>query len=130
MSEEPERAEGVAALRGHRYINLETFRRNGAGVKTPVWFAEEGGRLYVYTLAEAGKVKRVRNNGRVRIAPCDFSGGLRGEWREARARIAEGEEAARGQELLRRKYRPWKSIGDFFSRLRGRRQSVLVIEPQ
>ena len=115
------------SLTGRKHISLETYRRNGAGVRTPVWFAEADGVLYVYSLANAGKVKRVRATSRVRVAPCDLRGNLRGEWLEAEARVVDGEEAKRGQELLKRKYRPWKALGDFFSRLRGRRQAILAI---
>lgn len=114
---------------GLKYISLETYRRNGAGVRTPVWFAEAEGVLYVYSLANAGKVKRVRANPRVRVAPCDLRGSLRGNWLEAEARVVEGAEEQRGHALLNRKYRPWKRIGDFFSRLRGRKQAILAIRP-
>ena len=110
-----------------KYISLETYRRNGTGVRTPVWFAEAEGVLYVYSEANAGKVKRVRANPRVRVAPCSFRGSIRGDWVEAEARVVEGAEAASGHALLNRKYWPGKSIGDFFSRLRGRRQAILVI---
>ena len=64
----------------------------------------------------------------VRVAPCDMRGNLRGAWVDAHARICEGAEAARGQELLRRKYGWMKIVGDFFSRMRGRTQAVIAIE--
>ena len=77
-----------AAFAGHKYLNLETFKRSGDGVKTPVWFAadpandlaSDAARLYAYTVGNSGKVKRIRNNARVRIAPCDMAGKLLGEW--------------------------------------------------
>ena len=47
---------------GRNYLNLETYRKSGVAVRTPVWFAEQGGILYLYTLADSGKVKRIRNN--------------------------------------------------------------------
>jgi hypothetical protein len=92
-----------------------------------VWFAERDGVYYVYTLAHAGKAKRLRREPRCRVAPCDWRGALLDEWFDAGARIVEGQEAACGQQLLREKYWPWKSIGDFVSGLRGRRQAVLAI---
>ena len=110
-----------------RHISLESYRRNGTPVRTPVWFAEVDGVLYVYTLEKLGKVKRIRANPRVRVAPCDFFGKLRGAWRDAEAHIAAGEEERRGQEPLRQKYWPWKSIGNFYSRLLRRRQVILAI---
>jgi hypothetical protein len=119
-----------SSLANQKYISLETFRRSGQGVRTPVWFAEQEEALYVYSEADAGKVKRIRANPRVRIAACGFAGKLRGPWLEAVAQIVTGEEERRGHALLNQKYRPWKSIGDVFSRLRGRRQVILVIRMQ
>jgi len=71
----------AAELDRHRYMSLATFRRNGTEVATPVWFAAVDGRLYVVSAGEAGKVKRIRNASRVRVAPCDVRGGLRGRGR-------------------------------------------------
>ncbi len=120
-----------------KYLNLETFRKTGVGVRTPVWFAQDvsrgdlspsaGNVFYVYSTPDAGKVKRIRNNPRARVAPCDLRGNLRGAWVDARARICEGAEVARGQELLRHKYGWMKIAGDFLSRLRGRTQVVIAI---
>lgn len=118
-----------------KYLNLETFRKTGVGVRTPVWFAEDPASangapvtFYVYTLPDSGKAKRIRNNPKVRAAPCNMRGDLRGAWVDARARLCEGAEAQKGQDLLNKKYGLAKSIGDFFSRLRGRVQVVLAIE--
>jgi PPOX class probable F420-dependent enzyme len=116
-----------------KYFSLETFRKTGVGVRTPVWFAEDATQrpltvFYVYTLPDSGKVKRIRNNSKVRIAPCTMRGELRGAWVDARARLCEGAEVQKGQELLNQKYGLMKRLGDFFSRLRGRTQSVLAIE--
>lgn len=103
-----------AAFRDQKYLSLETFKKSGEGVKTPVWFAAdpvsdlsgEGARLYAYTIGNTGKVKRIRNNPRVRIAPCNMRGDLLGEWADARAEIISGEEAAHGMNLLNKKYFP------------------------
>ena len=50
------------SVRGRKYISLTTFRKNGTGVATPVWFGEEDEKLYVMTLNKMGKMKRIRNN--------------------------------------------------------------------
>ena len=114
-----------------KYLSLETFRKTGAGVRTPVWFAQDPAArepvFYVYTLPDSGKVKRIRNNPKIRIAPCTMRGDVRGAWVDAQARICSGGEVAKGQSLLTHKY-PMKRIGDFFSRMRGRVQIVLAIE--
>jgi uncharacterized protein len=112
---------------GQKYINLVTFRKSGQGVATPVWFAEDGDVLFVYTLAEAGKVKRIRNNPRVRVAPCDMRGRVRGPWAEATARILEGEEARRAESLLNAKYGWQKRLLGFFARFRPRPRAYLAI---
>jgi PPOX class probable F420-dependent enzyme len=111
-----------------KYINLETFRKTGVGVRTPVWFAQEGNVLYIYSEQDAGKVKRIRNNPKVRIAPCNFRGALRGAWLDAQARVCADDEAAHGQALLRRKYGWLKITGDFFSRLRGHAHDVVAVQ--
>lgn len=113
-------------FKDEKYLNLETFRKDGTPVDTPVWFAEERGTFYVYSRADAGKVKRIRNNPHVRIAPCDLRGKLKGNWVEATARIA-SDEARRGHEALNKKYGWLKRTGDFFSRLRKAKQAIIAI---
>src|SRR5271169_6426099 len=122
--------DAIAQFANAKYLNLETFRKTGVGVRTPVWFAQEATRptvFYIYSLPDSGKVKRIRNNPKVRVAPCDTRGNLRGAWVDGSARLCQGDEAALGQQLLRRKYGWLKIVGDFFSRLRGRTQVVIAI---
>jgi len=70
---------------GEKVISLETYRRNGQPVRTPVWFLIEDGILYVHTDDSTGKVKRIRRNPRVRVAPSHFRGKPKAEYIEARA---------------------------------------------
>ena len=86
-------------------------------------------KLYVYTIGVSGKVKRIRNNPRVKIAPCDMRGRVLGEWVEARVAIVTSEEAARGMRLLNKKYFPWKQMLDFFAMFRRRERTVFAIRP-
>jgi PPOX class probable F420-dependent enzyme len=101
-------------IEGQKYISLATFRKNGVAVYTPVWFGEEGGKLYVTSEAGAGKCKRIRNNPKVRIAPCSIRGKITGPEFEATARILSAEEGLRAREIVRRKYwmaripSPWR----------------------
>jgi PPOX class probable F420-dependent enzyme len=83
-------------------------------------------KLYVYTTANAGKTKRIRRDGAIRLAPCTVRGRVTGQWIDARAEIVAGEEFARGMRLLNRKYRPWKQIGDLFARLFSRDPQVVL----
>ena len=71
------------AIAGQKYISLTTFRKNGVGVSTPVWFGEDGDKLYVMTRSDMGKAKRIRNNPRVRVAPCTIRGKVTGPEFEA-----------------------------------------------
>src|ERR1700722_5240825 len=121
-------------LQSNKYVSLESFRKTGQGVRTPVWFAVDPvsappKTLYVYSTADSGKAKRIRRNARVRIAPCDIRGDLLGDWIEARAEIVADEEAARGMRLLNGKYAPWKQLLDFFSKFKRRGRVVFAIHP-
>jgi PPOX class probable F420-dependent enzyme len=119
--------EGLAAFSRHRYLSLETYRRTGQAVATPVWFVVDRDVIYVYSLATAGKVKRIRNNPRVRIAPCDARGRLTGAWVEATARIVDERHAAQAHDLLRAKYGWMKWLADLFRKLRPKPRAVLAI---
>lgn len=103
------------------YLSLGTFRKNGAEVCTPVWFAEEGGVLYLFSNGAAGKVKRLRNSTRARVAPCSVGGKILGEWREAEARLLSAEaDKQLAHRALRRRYGWQMALLDFFAGLFGR----------
>jgi uncharacterized protein len=121
--------DALAALKSGKYLSLETYRRTGAPVHTPVWFAADDqrpGTLYVYTEINAGKVKRIRNNSRVRVAPCTMRGTVTGDWAAAIARLVDGAEAERGHELLNRRYWP-KRLVALLSPGRRAKQQVIAI---
>ena len=94
----------LAQFGGQKYISLETFKKSGQGVKTPVWFVEDNGAFYVYTEADSWKVKRIRNNPRVRVAVCNMRGVVKGPWMDATATFVEGEERVAADRLLDKKY--------------------------
>jgi uncharacterized protein len=115
----------------HRYMSLATFRKSGAPVATPVWFAPAEGRLYVFTAGDSGKVKRLRASSRARVAPSDARGYVRGRWREASARvITEPAAIEHAHAAMRAKYGWQVVMADFFSRLTGRlpRRAWIEIE--
>jgi PPOX class probable F420-dependent enzyme len=90
---------------GKSFLNLETFRKNGAGVKTPVWFTQDGETFYVRTIAGSGKVKRIKNNSGIKIVPCEANGTPTGEWIAARAvEVTDPESAELVRRLLEKKY--------------------------
>ncbi|MEE8165998.1 MAG: PPOX class F420-dependent oxidoreductase, partial [Myxococcota bacterium] len=79
-------ARSLTTLDRESYINLATYRRNGKAVETPVWFAARRGKIYVFTESRAGKVKRLRNDARIRIAACGIRGNRKGAWIEGSGR--------------------------------------------
>ena len=92
------------AIRGQKYISLITLRKSGAPVPTPVWFGEEGDKLYVMTASRLGKYKRIRNNPQVRIAPCTIRGRVTGPECPAVARILPNEDHKHARSTIRKKY--------------------------
>jgi uncharacterized protein len=91
-------------IHGRKYISLTTFRKNGIGVPTPVWFGEADGRLYVMARTDSGKCKRIRNNPQVRVAPCTIRGKITGPEFAGEARILSPEQFPHARGTIRRKY--------------------------
>jgi uncharacterized protein len=126
---------GLEAFSGQKYLSLETYRKNGVGVRTPVWFAVApeavgGPTIYVYSTSDSGKAKRIRGTGTVKIAPCDARGKVTGSWVGAFAKIVGGEEFDQGMRLLDRKYWPIKQLLNLSTRLLARhRRVVIAIRP-
>ena len=77
-------------------LNLETYRNDGQAMRTPVWFAEDSGVLFLHTVKNSGKVKRIRRTARVRVAPCAMLGTVKGEWIEGEARVLDADGAPGG----------------------------------
>jgi PPOX class probable F420-dependent enzyme len=102
-------------------MSLATFRKNGAEVATPVWFAAADGKLYVIATDDSGKVKRLRNSQRARVAPSDARGRVLGEWRNATASIlSDPGKIERARAALLAKYGWQMRVSSLFSRLTGR----------
>ena len=113
---------------GRRYINLESYKKNGEPKVTPVQSLEHDGLIYVRTDPTTWKVKRIWRNPHVRVVPTDRNGKPTGAWSDGEARILEGEERDRMLKVFRNEY---GSIGysmvGFVGRLRGERQMTAVI---
>src|SRR5262249_41621620 len=118
----------LGQFEGQNYISLETFKKNGQSVKTPVWFVLHNDGFYVYTEADSWKVKRIRNNPKVRIAVCNMRGDVKGPWLDATASFVDGEERRAADKLLDRKY--WlKVIFKVFSKISRRPRAFIRITP-
>jgi PPOX class probable F420-dependent enzyme len=98
----------ASRLADEEYVSITTFKRDGTPVATPVWVAGENGNLLVISEADSWKVKRIRRDGHVRLAPCTARGAVRGEAIDADA-VLEGDTTA-VEGLLARKY-GWKYRG-------------------
>jgi uncharacterized protein len=119
----------VDQFRKPKYLNLETFRRSGESMKTPVWFVQEGEILYVQTVANSGKVKRIRNNGRVNVTPCKMDGTPTGSWFPASAREITGAEiTGKVNRLLDKKYGLMKRMLALQAAQQGRKDTILEIK--
>jgi PPOX class probable F420-dependent enzyme len=97
-------ARDFAALEGHKYCLLVTYRNSGEPIPTPVWFGLADGKLYVRSESHVGKVKRIRANGRARVAPCNLRGKPLGPAADGRARILPGAEEDQAEAALSANY--------------------------
>ncbi len=103
-----------------KYINLETYRKSGKAVITPVWFVFERENFFVITRSGTGKVKRLRNNPNVRISPCSFRGQIRGKWIEGIASFVDPNEFPRIISLRNKKYGIQSKIISLFTVGKGK----------
>jgi PPOX class probable F420-dependent enzyme len=93
-----------AEIHGQKYVSLATFRKSGVAVRTPIWFAAENSKLYFMTRSDSGKFKRIRNNPRVKVAPCTIRGKIKGPDFPARVRILPPDEGKRARKAIHAKY--------------------------
>ncbi|WP_033293448.1 PPOX class F420-dependent oxidoreductase [Amycolatopsis jejuensis] len=107
-------------LAAEKYVVLTTFRRDGRAVATPVWASRDGDELVLFSERNAGKVKRIRNNGEVRLQACDVRGRRRhGTEVTGTARLLDAPASARALQVIARDYGVVGRVTMFFSRLRG-----------
>jgi PPOX class probable F420-dependent enzyme len=104
MASVPSSATDLDRLGAARYVSLTTRRRDGTPVATPVWVVRDGDHLAIWTNVKTGKVKRVRRNPAVTLAPCTIRGRLLGEPVEARAVLMSPADTAQLLALIKRKY--------------------------
>jgi uncharacterized protein len=111
----------ISMLSGNAYINLETYRRNGRPVVTPVWFTIDHNNkmIYIITRTGTGKVMRLRNNSKVRIVPCGMRGQPKGEWLNGRATFATPEQQEIALKQRNKKYGLKAKLSGLFSRTKG-----------
>lgn len=101
-------------LTGQKYASLTTCKKSGTPVRTPIWFAELDGKLYVMTRNDSWKYKRIRNNPDIKIAPCTARGKVTGAEFAGRARILPPQDWDRARNALHHKY--WLARLPFWSK--------------
>jgi PPOX class probable F420-dependent enzyme len=117
-----------AYLYPEQFVVLTTYRKDGTGVPTTVWFANDNGNIYVTTGSSAGKIKRIRNNGRVQLTPSDRVGNTHGQTIEASAREALAGEYEHIDSVLAEKYKEqYNAIRS--QRTSGQQSTYIVITP-
>jgi uncharacterized protein len=99
-------AADLGALFPGRYLSVTSFKRDGTGVATPVWFVSDGRRLFALTDLHSAKIRRIRRNPHVLIASCRADGKLRSEPVPARAEVlTAAPKLERVQKLLIERYK-------------------------
>ena len=88
-----------------KYLSLTSFKRDGTGVATPMWFVIDNQRLIVRTDPQSFKAKRIRRNPSVMIAPCAANGRPRSDPVPGRVEVLPDSELDRAEPLMARKYR-------------------------
>jgi len=118
-----------ASLYSHQYALLKTFRKSGDAVPTPVWFANENGKLYLITGSTAGKVKRIKNNGRATLTPCNQRGRIIGDGKEVEgiAKMLPEAEYVHANSVLLRKYKLVYRLFDVLGFLTRRKSAYIEI---
>jgi uncharacterized protein len=116
----------IAVLSKHQYINLETYRKNGKGVTTPVWFTIDDERILVVTGNKTGKIKRLKNNPKVRVAPSGIRGQPKGEWLTGNAVLTDSAQLEHALNLRIKKYGFKARLSRLFSRTKGDLVGIII----
>jgi uncharacterized protein len=117
----------LSQLSNFKYIDIETYRKNGTAVRTPIWFIIYQGLIYFRSDAKSGKVKRIRNNPHVRIAPCDIRGNVKGNWFDGKVKFADSAESSIVYSMIDKKYGFVATLVRIFNKIRHTNPVVIGI---
>lgn len=109
----------LGQLESEKYISVETFKKSGDGVKTPVWFVIKDQTIFVITRNQTGKFKRLKSNTRVNVAICSMRGNTRGEWASGNATILADDMVKEVSRWRDRKYGFVSRLARFMSKSKG-----------
>jgi uncharacterized protein len=120
----------LASLSNQKVVSVETVKKNGEAVRSPVWVVEDGGLLYIRSDANSWKIKRIKRNPSVRVAPSSWGGKIKGDWVKGEAQFVQDESSGRILELFTRKYGIMARILNFYNKLRARKYVTVAIKVQ
>jgi PPOX class probable F420-dependent enzyme len=124
------RQNDLSEFAAKKYMNIETYRRSGEAIRTPVWFVESGGILFFLTRGDSGKVKRLRHNKQVRVAPCKVNGDLTGDWTAGTASMVDSMEVMQVvKDLFDDKYGAVSRLTNVFSRMQRKKRVFVKVIP-
>ena len=103
-----------------KYISLETYRKNGISIRTPVWFVILDDTIHVVTREKTGKIKRLKNNQSVKLSLCTFNGKSTGEWVSGTITFVTDEKFDKALTLRRQKYGFMDRVARFVSQRKGK----------
>ena len=106
-------------IQEEKYISLETYKKDDQAVRTPVWFIIKDNAIIIVTRDQTGKIKRLRNNQRVKLAVCSIKGKILGPWMPGTAEILDKAKTADAVRLRGKKYGFLAKIASVFSGTKG-----------
>lgn len=112
------------------FIALTTYRKNGTPVMTPVWFVQQGDRLFVWTAADSGKAKRLKKNPHVQLGPSSHSGKLRGAIQAGLAQFAPKEKYPALKKAFQAKYGWQEKLFSLLWKIQGHPHTYIEIFPE
>ena len=111
-----------------KYINIQTYKKNGQSISTPVWFIIKDNKIFFRTSHNSGKIKRIRNNNKVKFALCDIRGKIKGEWYEGVVNIENDSNNSILSEI-NKKYGISSRLMKIFYKIKKIKIVILSIEP-
>lgn len=106
-------------LQSKKYISVETYKKSGEAIQTPVWFFIANGQVHVVTRSKTGKIKRLRNSPKVRIAECTIRGKIIGRWKSGTATILDSTQTKEMVGIRDKKYGFAARVAKFFTSGKG-----------
>ena len=113
-------------IKSQKYISLETYRKNNQAVRTPVWFVIKNGLILIVTRDQTGKIKRLRNNQKVKIATCSIRGKTSMAMMPGTAQILTDKETAEAIKLRDKKYGFFSKVAKFLTKGKGNLVAISV----